>query len=72
MELVWRNIVLMSFVHLSGIYGFYLAMFYAQIKTVLFMISLVLMSSFGVQVNSVFKLELCEGVNKIIVLITPY
>ncbi|XP_054155270.1 acyl-CoA desaturase-like [Oppia nitens] len=49
MELVWRNIILMLFVHLSAIYGLYLAMFYAKLETVVFMLILALMSSFGVQ-----------------------
>ncbi|CAG2171304.1 unnamed protein product, partial [Oppiella nova] len=49
LELVWRNIILMTIVHLSAIYGLYRGVFYAKPMTIYFMYLLGLLSSFGVQ-----------------------
>ncbi|CAG2180064.1 unnamed protein product, partial [Oppiella nova] len=49
LELVWRNVILMIIVHLSGLYGLYLGMFFAQPTTVYFMFFVALLSSFGIQ-----------------------
>ncbi|CAG2168631.1 unnamed protein product, partial [Oppiella nova] len=49
LELVWRNVILMIIVHLSGLYGLYLGMFFAKPTTVYFMFFVALLSSFGIQ-----------------------
>ena len=49
-ELVWRNIILMVILHLSALYGLYLAITVVQFKTIMFLNFIAFFSSFGIQV----------------------
>ena len=50
---VWRNMVLIAFVHLSAVYGLYLTLFGdVKLQTILFMLFLSMLSAFGVQIMS--------------------
>lgn len=51
-QYVWRNIFLMAFLHISGLYGLYLILMRAKLFTIYFVYALGLMSSMGVQVRS--------------------
>ena len=49
-QYVWRNIILMTLLHIAALYGLYLIVFRAKLATVFFLYALGLMSSMGVQV----------------------
>ncbi|CAG2102655.1 unnamed protein product, partial [Medioppia subpectinata] len=48
-ELVWRNIVLITSLHISAVYGLYLAITVAQFKTIVFMNFISILTAFGIQ-----------------------
>ncbi|CAG2120564.1 unnamed protein product, partial [Medioppia subpectinata] len=47
-QLVWRNVISLTMVHLSGAYGLYLSMFVAKPLTVVFMYFVATISAFGI------------------------
>ncbi|XP_054155192.1 acyl-CoA Delta(11) desaturase-like [Oppia nitens] len=49
LELVWRNIILMAIIHISGLYGAYLTIRGVKVQTVIFTYVIALMSSMGIQ-----------------------
>ena len=57
-ELVWRNVILMIFIHVSGVYGLYLGMTQAKIRTLIFTAFVSLFSAFGVLVSYIMPIVL--------------
>ena len=49
-QYVWRNIVLMTMLYISAIYGLYLLVVRAKLSTLFFIYAIGFMSSMGVQV----------------------
>lgn len=52
MRIVWRNVLIMSIVHLFGFYGYYLQCFYANWKSVVFCYLLANLAGFGVLIGA--------------------
>lgn len=53
LQLVWRNIILMSLLHIIGLYGYIHAILYAKMETVIFTTIIgVILGTFGVTIGA--------------------
>lgn len=53
-QYVWRNVILMTVLHMFAIYGIYIALFRAKVNTLAFVHIIAILSSMGVQVCQQF------------------
>jgi len=51
-QYVWRNIILMSMLHISAVYGLYIALYDAKWSTLMFLQTIAILSSMGVQAGA--------------------